>query len=318
MSAERRIYRLQERTADNLHLSVRCPQCTAEPLPVRVEQKFYIAPRNVPVATALLLRTCRGMQPAPYGQVHSVYFDTVDLDQHERSVSGELVKDKVRIRWYGDEHDPQGPFHGRVLPPSPPGQSVEVWLELKSRRGFSSTKQRLAQRVPREQLALNALHRGIVPLSVVLETMAGFGFFPQGLIRPVIVISYLRRRLVEPATGYGVTIDERIRSSLLIPGSSGERKLELPGAVVEVKCTKFEFPASLLPLASIGSSWTRYSKYSACIDSHQADRGSVSRVWPPGVLEREPGPLARVAPKSGGSRPPGRQGTGTGTGGRLV
>ena len=41
-------------------------------------------------------------------QINSLYFDTPDLDQHERSLAGEFAKDKVRIRWYGSEHDPHG------------------------------------------------------------------------------------------------------------------------------------------------------------------------------------------------------------------
>jgi len=270
-----------ERIVSNLHISVRCPQSTAPPLPVRMEQKFFVAPRNMGLAQALLLRTCRVDPVYPVGQVNSVYFDTIDLDQHERSLEGDLVKDKVRIRWYGEERD----F----------GDRVKVWLELKSRVGFGSTKQRVSGSVPRARLALPALARGIVPPTILLQTMAGFGFFPPGPIRPVIVISYSRRRFVEPRTGYRLSIDSRIRSSLLIPGREfGERGLELPGGLVEVKCPTFQLPPSLLELAAIGSSWSRFSKYSACLEGHAADRGTVSRLWPSGSMEEEPGALARV------------------------
>ena len=266
---------------NNLHITVRCPQSPSPSLPERMEQKFFIAPRNMGLAQALLLRTCRVDPLYPLGQINSVYFDTIDLDQHERSLTGELVKDKVRIRWYGEEHDL--------------GDRVKVWLELKSRRGFGSTKQRLSGSVSRARLALPVLARGIVPPTILLQTMAGFGFFPPGPIRPVIVISYLRRRFVEPLTGYRISLDSRIRSTLLIPGREfGERDLELPGALVEVKSPVFQLPPSLLELAAIGSSWSRFSKYSACLDGHDAARGTVSRLWPSGLMEEEPGALARV------------------------
>ena len=133
-------------------------------------------------------------------------------------------------------------------------------------------------RVPRARLALPALAHGIVPPTVLLQTMAAFGFFPPGPIRPVIVISYSRRRFVEPLTGYRISIDSRIRSTLLIPGRGlGERELELPGAVVEVKCSDLHLPPSLVELAAIGSSWSRFSKYSACLEAHEAAEGPVSR-----------------------------------------
>ena len=302
------IYRVDESIPDNLHLSVLCPQCTAEPLPIRVEQKFFITPKRIAYVTGLLLRVCRD-EATPMSQVNSVYFDTVDFDQHDRSMSGELAKDKVRIRWYGEEYDPNRPPFSLSAPRGASGDTVEVWLELKSRQGFSSTKQRSPRYVSSRELHPSVLSRGIVPAGTLLETMAGFGFFPPEPIRPIIVISYFRRRLVEPLTGYTVTIDTGIRSSLLIPGSAGtERRLELPGAVVEVKCTEFRFPPSLLPLAAIGCSWTRFSKYSACLEAHDADRGTVSRLWPSGLMEEEPGPLGRLSPTSRQYKPPERRG----------
>jgi hypothetical protein len=172
---------------------------------------------------------------------------------------------------------------------------VPVWLELKSRRGFASTKQRLPLLVPPEALSFRALGRGILPPRVLRETVAGFGFFARGHLRPVVTISYWRYRFVEPRTGFRISIDSHIRSSVVMPGRGiGERGLELPGAVVEVKGPVFDMPVPLLQLAQIGSSWTRYSKYSSSLDAHAATRGGVSRLWPSGMMEKEPGVLALV------------------------
>jgi hypothetical protein len=285
----------ERRVADNLHISVRCPQSTAPRLPERMEQKFFIAPQDIGWARALLRRACRIDPQFPVGQVNSVYFDTIDLDQHQRSLSGEQVKDKVRIRWYGEEYDPQRSSVGRASPRPALKDRVTVWLELKSRQGFASTKQRLPLPVSRAELALPLLARGIVPAATLLQTIAGFGFFPPGPLRPVIVISYSRRRFVEPFTGYRISFDSHIRSSLLIPGREGsERGLELPGAVVEVKCPALHLPPALRQLADLGSWWSRYSKYSACLDGHAAERGTVSRLWPSGLMEDEPATLTRV------------------------
>ncbi len=286
----------------NLHMSVTSPASDAPRLKERVEQKFFILPQREVMALALLQRTCRPDPLHPLDQVNSLYFDTFDLDQHERSDAGDFAKDKVRIRWYGQEHDPHETNGGadpsavkRARISDTASEDVPVWLELKSRRGFVSTKQRLPLSVPPEALAFGALGRGILPNRVLAETVAGFGHFARGHLRPVIAISYWRLRFVEPGTGFRISIDSHIRSSVVMLGVGiGERGLELPGMVVEVKGPLFDVPLPLLPLAEIGSSWTRYSKYSSNLDAHAATRGGVSRLWPSGIMEKEPGVLAPV------------------------
>jgi hypothetical protein len=283
----------------NLHLSVACLAVDRPPLSQRVEQKFFVTPKNESLAFALLRRTCRADSFHPLGQVNSLYFDTPDLEQHDRSVSGELAKDKIRVRWYGEEYDPHR-GRGRALLADGTGESAEewtteVWLELKSRRGFVSTKQRLPLEVPVWGLAFPALPRGIVPGSTLARTMAGFGFMARGQLRPVVAISYRRYRFVEPETGFRVSIDSHIRSSLVMPGvGRGERALELPGAVVEVKGPIFELPRALGQIGDIGAAWTRYSKYSSSLEAHEAVSGSVSRLWPSGMMEPEMEQLARL------------------------
>ncbi len=240
----------------------------------RVERKFFIAPRRTGWALALLRTTCRWDDLYPEEQINSLYFDTADLDQHERSLSGEFSKDKVRIRWYGDGLSEA---------------TVSVWLELKSRRGLASTKQRRPAEVQAGALDFASLRRGIVPGWTLISTMAGFGFFPGKPLHPVVTVSYWRCRFMEPRTGFRVSLDTHIRSSLVMPGiGRGERELELPGAVIEVKGPSFDLPPSLRQLAEIGSSWTRYSKYSSSLEAHVSDLGGVSRLWPSGTMYVEP------------------------------
>lgn len=273
----------------NLHLTVSCPLSGVK-LSERVEQKFFILPQREALAFALLRRTCREDSEYAVGQVNSLYFDTPDLDQHQRSDAGEYDKDKVRIRWYGDDFDPH-----RAGGAKPSDEPVRVWAERKSRRGFASTKQRVVLTVPPSRLAGDALSQGILSRTALVRTIAGFGFFTYAPLVPVIAISYWRRRFVEPETGFRISIDSHIRSSMVMPGwGGGERALELPGAVVEVKGARFEVPRSLREMAEIGSSWTRYSKYSSSLEGHQARAGSASRLWPNGVMETAPGCLGRV------------------------
>jgi hypothetical protein len=282
----------------NLHMGVGCPESGLAPLRERVEQKFFVLPHRESLAFALLRRTCRSEALYPCGQVNSLYFDTPDLDQHERSVSGEHAKDKVRVRWYGEEHDPHRSRTAREEPAEE--EPIEAWLELKSRQGFASTKRRLAIDVPAMALVFSALPRGIVPAALLTQTMAGFGFIPRDRLCPVVAISYWRYRFVEPETGFRVSIDSHIRSSIVMPGiGRGERGLELPGAVVEVKGSRFDLPRSLRPIVEIGASWTRYSKYSSSLDGHDAVGGSVSRLWPSGTLDVRAGVVTRVRATGG-------------------
>ncbi len=268
----------------NLHVCRTSKASTEPQLRERVEQKFFIPPERMTQALVLLRRSCRPDPEFPLGQVNSLYFDTCDLEEHARSDAGDSAKDKIRIRWYGQEYDPHLTFGDWAAGDDP---LVAVWLERKTRRGFASTKQRVTVDVPASALSFRALPRGIVPPAFLMGTMAGFGFFPRGRLCPVIAISYRRYRFVEPCTAFRISIDSHIRSSAVMPGiGRGERGLELPGAVVEVKGPVYALPDTLRPLGDIGSSWTRYSKYASSLDGHMAVPGSVSRLWPSGTMER--------------------------------
>jgi hypothetical protein len=256
-------------------------------LPERVEQKFFVPPNRMILALALIRRTCRFDQDYPEEQINSLYFDTPDLDQHERSLAGEFAKAKIRIRWYGTEFDSHGLVSVKA-DSAPSDEGVPVWLELKERRGFASAKQRISVDVLPAALQSNALANGIVSTSVLMTTMAGFGFFAAKRLCPVIAISYWRCRFVEPRTGFHIAFDSDVRSSVVMPGiGRGERGLRLPGAVVEVKGPSAELPACLRELGELGSSWTRFSKYSSSLSAHVGDLASVSRLWPSGVVHVE-------------------------------
>jgi hypothetical protein len=202
-------------------------------------------------------------------------------------LAGYFAKAKIRIRWYGTEPE----VHDSALVKvdmAPGAAAVPIWLELKERRGFASTKQRLAADAPPAALQSHALANGIVSTSVLMTTRAGFGFFAAKRLCPVIVISYWRRRFVDPRTGFHIAFDSDVRSSVVVPGlGRGERGLRLPGAVVEVKGLSAELPACLRELGELGSSWTRFSKYSSSLGAHVGDLASVSRLWPSGVVHVE-------------------------------
>jgi hypothetical protein len=242
-------------------------------LPTRFERKFYLTPREVGLAYGILRQTCAMDIEYPSEQINSLYFDTVDLDQHERSSSGDFQKDKIRIRWYGNGKEPIS--------------TETIFIELKSRQGFSSTKQRLELTVPEQNLSLENLRKGIVPRSFLVNTLASFGYFLSEIPQPVIKISYWRYRFSEITTGQRVSLDCYIRSTMLIPEpGNGEKELELTGGVIEIKGKSMELPVTLKHLKILDTDWTRFSKYSGCIDSHTEKPGTIGRLSPSGRIVR--------------------------------
>lgn len=241
-------------------------------LETRLERKFFVPPRKIDFTYALLRQFCRLDSEYPQEQINSLYFDTEDLEQYERSSSGEYRKNKVRIRWYHTLDDYR--------------EEVPVFLELKSREGFSSSKQRNKLSVVKRDLDPNTLHRGIVSATTLNDTIASFGYFTEMPLRPVIVISYWRCRFTEILTGTRVTLDYNIGSTMVKRSLGyGERSLKLAGGVIEVKGQKLELPATLRHLRLLDIDWSRFSKYSSCLDSHLLHPGTQARLWPSGRID---------------------------------
>ncbi len=242
-------------------------------LPERFERKYYIVPAKTGLAYGLLCQICIADSQYPSEQINSLYFDTPDLDQYERSSSGDFRKDKIRIRWYGEEKNLYG--------------MQSVFIELKSRRGFTGIKQRLQLEVPAEDLAPENLAKGIVPRTVLMRTLAKFNFFPRDMLIPVIRISYWRYRFSDIMTRQRVSLDCHIRSTMIMPGpGNGEKELELPGSVIEIKGRAMELPPTLQRTGILDTDWTRFSKYSACIDAQNETAGSIGRLSPSGRIIR--------------------------------
>lgn len=242
----------------------------AEPVQ-RFERKFFILPQNIGLAYALLRQFCRLDSQYPEEQVNSIYFDTDDLEQYAKSSSGEFRKNKVRIRWYHTLDDYR--------------EEVPIFLELKSREGFSSSKQRQQLQAPVQHLETANLPNGVIPMTTIIDTLAGFGHYLETPIRPVIVISYWRYRFTEIITGVRVSLDYNIRSTIVNHTVGyGERELKLAGGVIEVKGLTIELPITLRKMKLLDLDWSRFSKYSYCLDSHLSEPGTMARLWPAGRI----------------------------------
>jgi hypothetical protein len=221
----------------------------------RFERKFIIRPTDIGMAYAFLRQICRPDKEYPKDRVNSLYFDTADLDQYEKSAAGEHRKNKVRIRWYDSDAVER--------------QGMPVYLELKSREGFASSKQRRKFNVPQKSLKLENLNHGILDYPTIIETLASFKYFLEKSLKPIILISYQRYRFSELQTGTRVCLDYDIHASVVMPelGRLGS-KIRLTNGVIEVKGPSIELPVTLRYMKQLDVDWSRFSKYGSCLDAY--------------------------------------------------
>jgi hypothetical protein len=225
--------------------------------PQRFERKFAVRPQDIGMAYNFLRQICRADREYPKDRVQSLYYDTADLEQYEKSAAGDFRKNKVRIRWYDFDAEEQG--------------ELPVYLELKSREGFASSKQRQKFTVPPPCLKPTNLFQGILDKTTVNQTIATFGHFPEKPIKPIILISYQRYRFNEIQTGTRVCLDYDIRASLIAPELGNHKhEIRLEGGVIEVKGQSLELPVTLRYMRQLDVDWSRFSKYGGCLDVYFA------------------------------------------------
>ena len=236
-----------------------------------MERKFFLTPAKIGVAYGILRHACCAAPEYACEQINSIYFDTADLYMHSSSLEGDFRKDKVRIRWYGDNLNTI--------------EHLPAFLELKSREGFASYKQRLALNIPAERLELSRPGNDLISKPLLYTTLADFGYFPPGPLQPIIKISYRRYRFTDVFSGQGIALDCNIRSTCITGGvGNGELDLALPGAVIEVKGSILGLPPTLKNLKLLDVDWSRFSKYSSCIEAHKEMPGAAGRLSPMGKI----------------------------------
>jgi hypothetical protein len=235
----------------------------------RMERKFYLPDTKIAFAAQMLAHCCPADRNYPRGEIHSLYFDTADLDHYEDSEQGDRLRKKVRIRWY--DRVPEN------------ARTAAVFLELKSKTGFAGVKQRKSFEVSPQRLNESALRDGVLPYPAIAQTLAEFGYYPQDLLLPTILISYQRLRFTDLTTGARVSLDWNIRSTLISPMlNCREGMVRMEGGVIEIKGRSMDLPAALEPLYFLETDWSRYSKYACCLQSQLEETGSVGRVLPSG------------------------------------
>ena len=215
----------------------------------REERKYPVpAARAALVSAWLDARLPRDPQ-YPEGVVTSCYYDTANLDSYQESADGEFAKQKLRLRWYGD---PVDPYAG-------------VWLEVKSRDGARSTKQRFRYPSTGIPNRLGLIIPDREELARRLRDLTGFTTLPvEPTLQPTALIRYSRIRWQSSDRSVRASLDTDVRTSN--PRGAPVWLPVADGSVLELKSSG-ELPPYVAHLRRLGLRRTAHSKYALAVET---------------------------------------------------
>ena len=225
---------------------------TIRNIPLRHELKYHITPAEMTVLRGVLRPL---MQLDPNGNerneyhIRSLYFDTINDDALEEKIVGVGNRKKYRIRIYN--------FSDRVIK-----------LECKSKYGDLISKQSVS--IPRElaeQLIAGdpeGLQRMRHPLFHDV-----FREMRTRLLRPAVIVDYVREAYIHPAEEVRITFDKQLRTGLYArdmfnPALPTYPVFDDPVEILEVKFDEF-LPSYLQSvLSGVTAQRSAVSKYTWC------------------------------------------------------
>lgn len=219
------------------------------------EIKFAVPASAADPLRAWVASVCRPDAAHPPARVWTVYFDTPGLALLSEKINSDYFKTKVRVRWYGAVDGRQSP----------------VFAEVKQRVGNRRDKTRVTLGVTAAELARWPLHEARWP-ALLATLRAAVPTLPARLM-PVLCLTYMRHRFLDPAVAARVTVDSEIRATAVNAAMvTGHVPAALDQVVFEYKGHLFDLPAHLRPIVRFGARRQAFSKYLAC---YQAATGLV-------------------------------------------
>lgn len=179
----------------------------------------------------------------PNRQVNNIYFDSFDLRDASDNLIGLAQREKLRLRWYGDDREP-----------------VDFHLERKIKKGMLGYKRSRAVR----PLSLEALSRSDLYLHLV-NSDENSACLDMRLRNPVLRNSYLREYYVDRTGRIRVTIDRKqqfFSTDFSRDVFSGNR-IDYPIVVVEVKYDEEDAALARHTIRGFPLRPNRHSKYLA-------------------------------------------------------
>jgi hypothetical protein len=220
----------------------------------RIERKFVL--HRVAAATVLawLAHACRPDPRHPGGTITSIYYDTADWRAYVEHRDGDVVKTKVRVRWYGEPDPSASPW-------------TDAYLEVKRKQGAFGIKRRRPLRLPTADIR-NRSGRSPLSPGELNRLLFEFGVEPAGPLFPVMAIRYMRHRFVDLRAPFRYSADSAISSRILDTRlSPATTPVRLDCTVLEVKGPSVASPGTLSPLRGLALRPGAFSKYAACLEA---------------------------------------------------
>ena len=215
-----------------------------------IEQKYALRNAEAVPVRSYIAGCCKPDGQYAAGRITSIYYDSPDGQLYQEKVNSDYIKTKVRLRWYSS------------IRRSTPSGMVPCFLEVKRKVGSTRQKLRHPVEVCASDLAAPYQSARIAELAQLAYEQ---GYCPPFKLVPVVVISYIRHRYIDPVTRSRISLDTAITcqsaNAKYVPAPSA---VTLNEAVMEVKGTNSELPPTLLGLRRYVRK-TAFSKYSRCL-----------------------------------------------------
>jgi len=216
---------------------------------VQHEIKYTLPNHAAPAVVSWLNARCLSDPSYAEGRVSSIYYDSPDLRLLSEKINSDFRKTKVRLRWYVE------PASNTIDGPA--------FLEVKQKIGARRFKHRVPTPVPAATLAEADLQDPI--LVDLLRLLPEVSLWVPTDLRPLMEISFRRRRFLEPTTGTRISLDTDICPRRVNPAMLPlVNPFPLACAVLEAKGSVHDLPGSLSALRAFGCRKESFSKYGRC------------------------------------------------------
>lgn len=211
---------------------------------MRYELKLTCAAHWLPQARAWIRLHPAGLVVAyPPRRVNSLYLDTPHLGSLHENLAGLLVRQKLRLRWYGDEMT-----------------EIQPYLELKQKRGMLGRKKRLL--LPRR---LDLARPWVEILKTICaDVKPGWQMLLQTMNQPALLNHYQREYYATPDGAVRVTLDfaQAAYEQRLSPRLNLHVRLPIADTVViEIKAAQEQVEQMRQVIAQFPMPRSRNSKY---------------------------------------------------------
>jgi hypothetical protein len=215
---------------------------------LRYERKFAVDSKDIK-SFLYLVKVHPALFTETYAErrVNSLYFDSEDYAYYQDTTLGKSERRKVRLRWYGNQIECIGDGN----------------IEIKSKSGHLGSKESYPLGTfATEDFVSN--YRKYIHASEALDEGCKQLF---RLLRPIIIVSYLRRYFVSADKNYRITLDYDLGFYDLHAGFNPLRKVPSDVCVLELKYAYEQDELARTITSSIPNRYSRSSKYRIGLES---------------------------------------------------